>query len=542
MSKRKISIGRMILLLLAVILLWESVVFGIANPSQQKEIKEVVKVVNIEVPVRVFYKGKPVDNLTKESFKLYENKKLQKINGFFIKKRSIQGIAEAEVVEKPKSRTFILVYQITDFNDHLKESVDYLFDNIFGENDRLLLFANDRSKEYRGISNKEQIKAEVKNTLQAQSVEKRKRLTVALTNLEKQLNINEFRRNLVDYQATQGEDTSTRMLHLFLQNYLILWKEYKKYYLTPNIKKFYYFSKFLENVKTEKWILNFYQFEFFPRIGLDNTIRRRIRYIVDKLTESNNALEVSMGRMIDRSLNKIDLELNVNKDFPTEEVSKLFYKVNATFHSFFIRSNRETLLEDFNFSKVSNSIEDSLKSITRITGGTLIASNNLKKSLETVQAKEDIYYVLTYAPENPDLKTRKINVKVTKSKCRVFFDDNVRAIFMENFVDRMKQKTNTPDVKLENFAYKEDKLHFSIKDFLRQSVSNKNIGRLQVRVKILNNRGTPLTDSTNSVEAIKEEMDFSIPFKLTEGEYTIFINVTDLLTNKNAHILKTIEL
>ena len=46
--------------------------------SQQEDLKlrEEVSVVNMEVPVRVFYKGKSVDDLNKNDFKLYEDGKL----------------------------------------------------------------------------------------------------------------------------------------------------------------------------------------------------------------------------------------------------------------------------------------------------------------------------------------------------------------------------------------------------------------------------------------------------------------------------------
>ena len=102
------------------------------------------------------------------------------------------------------------------------------------------------------------------------------------------------------------------------------------------IKKYYLFSRFLENIKTEKWVLNFYQMDFFPIIGLDNWIRKRIRRITSQLMEDENSFKVSMGRLIDRLLNQIEFELNVEREFPHGEISKLFYRVNATFFSFFI--------------------------------------------------------------------------------------------------------------------------------------------------------------------------------------------------------------
>ncbi|MCK4942314.1 MAG: hypothetical protein KAS65_01995 [Candidatus Aminicenantes bacterium] len=43
--------------------------------EDQDMIREEVRVVNVEVPVRVVYKGKPVANLKRSDFKLYESGK-----------------------------------------------------------------------------------------------------------------------------------------------------------------------------------------------------------------------------------------------------------------------------------------------------------------------------------------------------------------------------------------------------------------------------------------------------------------------------------
>jgi hypothetical protein len=66
--------------------------FFIFLSANQDVIKEKVEVVNVEVPVRVFLKGQPVDNLKKSDFKLYKDEILEQIreNGFFMKKKKIE--------------------------------------------------------------------------------------------------------------------------------------------------------------------------------------------------------------------------------------------------------------------------------------------------------------------------------------------------------------------------------------------------------------------------------------------------------------------
>ena len=73
-----------------VILLMLSLAFFIWGQQEEEPLRETVEVVNVEVPVRVYYKGQPVPNLTRSDFKLYENRKLQDIKGFICKRKKIK--------------------------------------------------------------------------------------------------------------------------------------------------------------------------------------------------------------------------------------------------------------------------------------------------------------------------------------------------------------------------------------------------------------------------------------------------------------------
>ena len=57
---------------------------------EYKPIIEKVTVTNIEVPVRVLYKNKPVTTLSKDDFIVYEDNKKMEINGFFLKRKKLK--------------------------------------------------------------------------------------------------------------------------------------------------------------------------------------------------------------------------------------------------------------------------------------------------------------------------------------------------------------------------------------------------------------------------------------------------------------------
>ncbi len=70
--------------------------------TKQKRIVEKVTVTNVEVPVRVLYKGKPITGLTIDDFTVYENRKEVKINGFFTKTKTLTFTQTAKVMPEPR--------------------------------------------------------------------------------------------------------------------------------------------------------------------------------------------------------------------------------------------------------------------------------------------------------------------------------------------------------------------------------------------------------------------------------------------------------
>ena len=114
----------------------------------QEPVKEEIKVVNVEVPVRVFYKGKPVDNLTFADFKLYENKKKQTISSLNIVRRKIE-------VENKKPRYFVFLFRAYHFNEQFREGVRYIFENILMKEDTLMVLVNDDSMMINRVTDKE---------------------------------------------------------------------------------------------------------------------------------------------------------------------------------------------------------------------------------------------------------------------------------------------------------------------------------------------------------------------------------------------------
>jgi hypothetical protein len=517
-----------------------------SQDSNQDTIVEKVTVTNIEVPVRVVRKGIPVNTLTKDDFTLYENKKKMEINGFFLKRKKLKVDTQKTVgvdAPLPPPRTFILSFSVTDFNVHLVKAVNHLFDNVLKANDRVLVFANNKTNEFQNIKNKEAIKKQLLEVLKEESKEARLRLVKYINLVETYINLSNIK---LDFDVTEKPSVK---IHNFMKKYDRVWNDYKKKYLIPNKDRFYFFSRYLEKVKGEKWVLNFYQFDLFPKIRMNNSVSNYIRDIATGLIHSRDAGDQAIGKAVQILLDKLLVDMVLGKGYPYEEIAKLFYKVDATFHSFFIRSMSKANVNDMDYIEVASDIEKTLKKITDITGGQNITSNDLVQSIDTVSTYEDAYYVLSYVPANPD-KAGKLKIKVKGKKgkgCKVLYDDNFNADYITEYFERMEQKIKTPDIKITDFSFKGKVLAFTVRDYIMmpsKSGDGQKVGQMKIRICLTTKVDRKkVFDQSKTLTAQKAEMKISLGAfkKIQKGAYSFQIEASDLYTGKEDSVHYDIE-
>jgi hypothetical protein len=512
----------------------------------QEEIKteEEVSVVNIEVPVRVFFKGNAVDHLTKSDFTLYEGKEKQEIHGFYKIKRKIKikdiNTAATPDAELPlPSHYFVLVFRITQYNDELKKGLAHIFKNILKKNDRLLIFANDKTLFFQDLLDKDQAYSLIDQTLREQSTRSRHLLTNYLLKIKLLLENFKSRLGAVSLETQLIGVEKANFLLDFLAKYIITWKEYKNRYLVPDMDKYYNFAKFLEKISMDKWVISFYQIELFPKLQLSGEFRRKVERSINAWIMGRSE-DVAYARKVTAQLHSLDRELSAADNFPAGEISKLFYKVGATFHSILMTVRKETNVRDIEYKSLSTDIENSLRDITAKTGGQLIATNNLESALNKVIEKEDICYMLTYAPENSG-NTGKISVVLNHKDHRkydVIYDKNMREDYIREYL--VKKRAQNPTIALRDVTFEKKKLSFIIDGFMLKETNKKHHGYLGIHVLIKNNRSETVYDKRNRIEAEKETVTMSLGFDwLKKGRYKIVIDVQDLSTGKSAgHFLQ----
>ncbi len=499
------------------------VINGIGFGGQKEDFKkETVTVVNVEVPVRVYSDGKAVTDLTRDDFKIYEGGKLQKINGFIKKKKKLQ-VQDLEFnVEKTrsyKSRYFVLVFRITQFNDHIKKGLDYIFSKVVNKSDQLLVFVNNKTAFYDNLSDINSKKEDLEQLIREESIVARSKQLAHVQSIERLINKAKFERML------QNPVSYWWVVEEYFRKFLEVWKEYKKRYLIPDINKYYNFARLLKMINKEKWVINFYQLDVFPDIILNSDHMNHVRQKVGQWEQGTSPEGVSVARMIRRHINQIEKEMSLAMDFPADEVAKLFHNVDATFHSIFMKTTISSLQQDMAYREVASELENSLRSITKLTGGELIVSTNMEKSLEEISNVVDNYYILTYEPDNPD-KVGKIKIKLKGHKYKLVYSSNLRFGYLGHYLESKKIKKSP--MKIKDLNFKKGKLTFSMADFFMDKGKG---GALSVRIRINEENGKSVFDQKKTIKATQKTINISLNFNsLKNGPYDVIVDVTDIFT------------
>jgi len=501
--------------------------------SQEKEIREDMTVTNVEVPVRVFLKGKPVKGLKQSDFALFERGKKQEINGFYevsrvIERESVQLASERE--ENYQPRYFVLVFRITSVPGDLEKSVAYLFKDVLRTQDQLLVFMNNKTVFFKDLKQKEQMQTLLMDRLREQAMIEKFRFEKYFLKVVGSLDQARLQSQLeLDRMDSRMVAKSSR---LFLKNYLRIWREYKRRYLVPDIDTYYNFSKFLEKIALEKWVISFYQFEKFPELKLSGKFRRELRNLIGDMMGSAESENLAIGQILSQQINTIDRELKVAEDFPSEEISRLFSKVNVTFHSMFFTSYNDINSQDLSFKEISTDIENSLRKLTRLTGGELIVSNKLKKSLEDVVRQEDTYYMLTYSPES-EVKRGKIKVVVENKEYKIQYDNNIHADYISEYLK--KRESEVTFVKLKDIGFFGKELSFRVTDIMRKDSGSVSEGSVKVHIVVKTPENKSVYDQSKIVRTKKGDLSIDIKMDwLKPGEYDLTIDVSDILSSRSA--------
>lgn len=495
------------------------------NARAQEKIVEKIEVTNVEVPVRVFFKGKPVSGLSKSDFTLFVNGKKRDIHGFYeFKKRAAAPETPSLQEEGPPSRLFLLIFNLCDYNLDTANILDIFFNEIFRANDRLMIITNRFFFDDRKISDPAKEKEKLEKVLQLEMQTTRGQLNALKRRMQSILRSFKARLKYERFIDLARDD--------FIRDYRQLVWQFKSLYLTIDDTKYLQLAQYLKTQKAEKWVLSFYQIGRFFKPKLNSDFR--------KLLLGNNFLKSG------QRYQELQEVLQVEETLLDEDLSKVFADTGAAFHTILMEdraSMQNDLAADLSYKPIISGSYNLLKKIAKKTGGTFMNSDRIEEFYGKITAGDDICYMLTYVPHKGEKgKKKKLKVTVKNKKYVVYYDDGKRGSYFRKMMK--KKPTEIPQIRIDHVVFDGRFLTFVVSDF--KIAEQEPVTKLPVRLQVFNRRSERLYDGveTFTIKDLKtNKVKLQVVFpKVPAGLYDVLIWVGDPLTGKNDLLVKEINI
>ncbi len=412
-------------------LLWISTLFLI--PQQQEEIEdltEYVEVTNVELIVRALKNGKPVGGLKIPDFILMENGKQMNITSLTEIRRKIgekqptpkttpnTPNEEKQELKPQKRRLFLLYFWISERELKYRDALDYFFEKVYNNGDTALLVVKNKVFE---ITRLEDItpglewlnKLVIGQTMDSQADI---RYTIRLVGRL-------FQEYMQALHNRRPDIEKLRLLRNQIEFHLnASWQECQYKRLISNGKNLLALANELKHINIEKWGMVFYQKNVFPHFDLHKISRN-----LEK--EGMESETMKMKKLI--TAFKIKTKIPNHSFFNMEKIEQAFVNGDTTFHVLWMSSKNRMQIESptFEMEEVYAGWMETFKGISKVTGGEILNANKLKKTLEKLVEREDIYYRLTYAPAElaqGQRANRKLEVKVNGNGIKVIHLNRIK--------------------------------------------------------------------------------------------------------------------
>lgn len=491
--------------------------------QETERFREEIVVVNVEVPVRVYYKGKPVKGLEKKDFSLVIDKKERGINGFYEVRKTIKpSPAQTE------PRLFLLMFNVISYDEELLKGLDILLGKVIRPGDRLMVLTNGMFLKDKMVSDPKEELEKLKKVLHIESL----KMKQALNSLENNLR---YLASSFKLQCSPQNLPPARMetfVNRFVEDYRGYLDEFKQKFFNPNQEQYLKVADYLRDQKGEKWVLNFYQAPEFPMLKR-SSYEPGIYRIIDTYASSQGVPNPYIW----------DLELDLGKPNRSyiETIAKIFLNTGVTFHTILMKPGLGEFFEDYVYRAVPIESEHIVRKITDLTGGDTVASNNLEKFINKVSVKEDVCYMLTYAPKVGEGQG-KIQVRTTNNKYDIVYDDQQRPGYVKQAVQAIQKEI--PRIQIREVELKGGLIYAFISGILlAEQKEGAKLGNILLNVKILNEQALEVSGTKKGFSCWTETIPIRLRMPaLKKGLYQVIFEVIDTNSDKNDVELEEIKL
>ena len=347
-----------------------------------QEIQHVTGVVNIEVPVRVFTKGKFFEELALKDFELYEEGVLQKIEALYLIKKTVIEKEESQIDTKQASRvfspetsrSFVLMFEMMDYFPEIRETLDYFFENVISSGDSLFVITPLKTYSYEKEFLDETPREEIVN-----QINKKLRKDIISVSLEYKSMVRDL-----EWLANIGNPLKAEAADRIYEQL----RDYRQF----DDKKLMKFKDQLKEIEGQEYVFLIYQKQLIPiPPEFASGREKQIFFNAKKIRQSYS-----------------DSSININFIFLT--------KTRQSGSGTIGRGSSKMVMDD-----LSAKMYGAFREVAEATGGITDSSANIAASFQRAAISSENYYLLYYTPKDykVDGEFKNIKVKIKGKNYRV---------------------------------------------------------------------------------------------------------------------------
>ncbi len=380
--------------------------FGIISPQQ---LTYDFKVINIEVPVRVFQGDKFMDNLNRDDFTLLEDGIQQNIEAVYLIKRTTIDKKDEKAQFRPNTaRYFYMMFSLYEYNPKIRTAIDYFYKEVLRPEDRFMIITP------RAVYN---IKKEIRDNMSVDKavdqIYKYIRKDIVIGETAYRAVLNDLKRMVgfmgIERQSAEPDSLGEEEYDAYgsgsIDEYLNKFKsdvEDLERLRNINEEKLFQFAKSLKEIDGHKIVYLFYQKEFIPKIP-------------------KNLLEILNGNQILKPIIS-DLFENFSRriSFNTKRLKEEYSNSEISFYFSYMTGSSGVVSLD-QMQEHSEDAYSVFNEIAKATGGSTTSSANPEYLMQQASREAENYYLIYYSPKNKEFdgKYRNILVEIKNKSYRV---------------------------------------------------------------------------------------------------------------------------
>ena len=385
--------------------------------AADQDIQHQASAINIEVPVRVFKGGRFVDGLTLGDFEILEDGRPQKIEAFYLVKKTIIERREEPRELAPRTvRHFYLIFELGDYDGRVLEALDYFVRTVLLPGDNLTIVTPMKTYRMKGElfglvgrdKTYDQIVGLLRRDIEIGYSESRE-ILAEMTDLARVIASDVRSRDAVPDAGSMAlvdpivslpveSPYQAASIEVQLMHYSTLLDRLTNL-RSIDQEKVLGFAEHLKSLEGQKGVFFFYQREFVPKI--DPRVVDELTHKYSQRPEITQSLETIFG------LERRDVAVNV------DVVTRAYADASASVH--FLHITRPAERPDgIRMEEQSEDIFAPFLEMARVTGGYAASTANVAEAMRAAVEASENYYLLYYtpAPYQPDGRFRRITVRV----------------------------------------------------------------------------------------------------------------------------------